>query len=269
MVEYKLTEKELMNFGYKQSFNEFGGVILEEAQKLSEKEINNKMLLHYNPNVVYMNPGVCNGFGDAFGWASFVCRLSEASGKTIKLSKIPVKSKNSIETILQTTGRYQLVKPEPNTKIYSVRGSQRSKQFREIYSWLFLPTRIANWQPNKSRKIAYQFGHGGATDRLIQDINDETRILDAIRSKGYEPIELGGSFGDIECVKRAAMCEFFVGTCSGMSHLCHSVGVPTHIITNLRSLERVSAGHVKNSRSPIPTTFWQHPNNFISFINTL
>ena len=266
MGEYKLTDKELDHFGYTQSFNEFGGVTLKEKMVLNDSQTNAEILKIYNPNLVYINPGVCSGFGDAFGWASFVCRLSEASGRTIKLGRIPPKSKNVIDNLLATSGKYQIVKTD---KVVSVRGKLKPHQFREIYSWKFLPTKIASWLPNNNRRVAYQFGHGGATDRHVQDPKDEKRIIETIQAKGYEPVELGGSYGDIECVKRAASCEFFVGTCSGMSHLCHSVGIPTHILTNLRSLERVSAGHVKNTRSPIPTTFWQHPNNFIAFINSL
>ena len=44
-----------------------------------------------------------------------------------------------------------------------------------------------------------------------------------------EMIHLGKHFSLEECIRVAAESRFFIGICSGMSHLCHSVGVPTFL----------------------------------------
>jgi len=262
---YSLTPKELARFEYNQYFlKNLKGVVLYPSVANDDASVNLAMKTIYNPNLVYCNPGRGGAFGDSLGWMSFVCRLSEISGKPIKLSRLPSTCENIRKSILDTTGTYEIVK---SNNIFFLPGATKGG-YREVYSRLFMPAKKL-WQANKNKLVAVQFGKRGQMDRRLQDPKDEERIIKALESKGYTIKQLGGTLGDIGCMELAAECEFFVGTCSGMSHLCHSVGTPVHMLTNNRSLERVSAGHVKNSRSIYPTIFWQHPNHFLEYIGTL
>lgn len=261
---YSLSDKELARFEYVQYFIEnFKGVVLAPSVSNDDITVNKLMLLRYNPDLVYCNPGRGGAFGDSLGWASFICRLSEASGKTIKLSRLPSTAINIKNNILDTTGNYEVVKTD---KIFYLPGATKGG-YREVYSRLFLPAKTL-WTRKQNKIVSVQFGKRGLSDRRLQDPADETKIIKALEAKGYTVKQLGGELGDVGCMNQAAESEFFVGTCSGMSHLCHSVGTPVHMLTNNRSLERVSAGHVKNTRSDFPTVFWQQPSHFIEYINS-
>jgi len=259
---YSLNKNELRNFGYNQYFiNDLKGVVLTPSSINDDATVNKQLLLKYNPDLVYTNPGKGGAFGDSLGWISFICRLSEASGKKIKLVRLPGTCENIKKNILSTTGEHEIVK---TNKIFYLPGGTKGG-YREVYSKLYLPSKVP-WAATKEKIAGYQFGKRGMGDRRVQDPKDEMRMVKALAAKGYQIKEIGGALGDEGCMKAAAECQFFVGTCSGMSHLCHSVGTPVHMITNLRSLERVSAGHVKNTRSEYPTIFWQHPNHFIEYV---
>ena len=262
---YSLNQKELARFEYKQHFlKNLKGVVLYPSVLNDDATVNAAMKLKYDPSLVYCNPGRGGAFGDSLGWISFICRLSETHQKIIKLSRLPSTCENIKNSILNTTGTYEIVK---TNNVFYLPGATKGG-YREVYSRLFLPAK-KTWKENKNKVVAVQFGKRGQIDRRLQVPEDENRIIKALESKGYTVKQLGGSLGDVGCMELAAECEFFVGTCSGMSHLCHSVGTPVHMLTNNRSLERVSAGHVKNSRSKYPTVFWQQPNHFIEYVGTL
>jgi hypothetical protein len=264
--EYSLTPKELEILDYNQNFIKgFKGVVLKANKYYSDNEFNILFAKKYNCEDVYKHPGRGGAFGDSLGWASFIYRLSEAHKKPIKVFQFLKKCETIKKEILETSGSIQHINCANNLKINYLDGGTKGG-YREVYSTLFLPSKF-KWAKNNSRKVAFQFGHRGLRDRQIQDPNDEKLIIDTLRKNNFEPIEVGGFLSNEQCAMLISQAQFFVGTCSGMSHLSHSVGTPVHMLTNNRSLERVSVGHVKNSRSIIPTVFWQHPHHFIDFIN--
>jgi hypothetical protein len=259
---YSLTARELGRLEYRQQFiQNLKGVVMFPSKLNDDAIVNKSMLEKYNPDLVYVNPGKGGAFGDSLGWISFICRLSEASGKTIKLARLATCAENIKKSILDTTGTYEII---GGSATFNLPGGTKGG-YREVYSRLFLPAKKL-WVPNNSKVVAVQFGKRGLADRRVQNPEDETRMIKALENKGYIVKQMGGSLGDVGCMELAAECEFFVGTCSGMSHLCHSVGTPVHMLTNNRHIERVSAGHVKNARSIFPTIFWQQPEHFIEYV---
>lgn len=60
--------------------------------------------------------------------------------------------------------------------------------------------------------------------------NDITLIHGVIRNLGFTPIKLGKHLSVKQCVEEASKAAFFVGVDSGMSHLCHSVGLPVFMM---------------------------------------
>jgi hypothetical protein len=263
--KYRLTDKEATRFGYSQTFlQNLKGVVLMPNSPNNDAAVNSILVGKYDTDLVFTHPGQGGAFGDSFGWISFICRLSEASGKRIKVARLHPKAILLGKELLNTTGVFEEVKTD---NVFRLPGGTKGG-YREVYSTLFLPAKT-QWTFNQSKVVAVQFGKRGLADRRIQNPKDEERIVKALEDKGYTVKQIGGHLSNIECMELAASCQFFVGTCSGMSHLCHSVGTPVHMLTNNRSLERVSAGHVKNVRSPYPTIFWQTPKDFIDYVNTL
>ena len=103
--KYFLTPKELERFQYSQVFiKDLKGVVLFPSVSNTDVDVNKSMLNTYNPDLICSNPGRGGAFGDSLGWISFICRLSEASGKTIKLARLAQTAINIKNSILNTSG---------------------------------------------------------------------------------------------------------------------------------------------------------------------
>jgi hypothetical protein len=108
---------------------------------------------------------------------------------------------------------------------------------RKIPNWNidYYPTKI-KWQSAKYRQICYQFD-GKSSNRAKNPSNDElNKILNAF--PGYKLIQLGNHLTLKQCIEIAARSDCFMGCCSGMSHLCHSVGVPMFLFQYQMKIEK-------------------------------
>lgn len=61
-------------------------------------------------------------------------------------------------------------------------------------------------------------------------VNDTVLIQGFIRNLGFDIVKLGKHMSVDRCVSLASEAAFFVGVDSGMSHLCHSVGLPMFVM---------------------------------------
>lgn len=75
----------------------------------------------------------------------------------------------------------------------------------------------------------YQFD-GVSTPGKNPSAEDQQRILQHLRDQGLHVTQLGKHMSVDECVRACAGAVLFVGSCSGMSHLAHSVGVPVYLL---------------------------------------
>jgi len=98
-----------------------------------------------------------------------------------------------------------------------------------IWRTPYVNTKI-QWKKRNYGRVCYQFD--GRSSHQLKNLSkdDEKLFFD----QNYNATRLGGHLSLKECVEVAATSDLFIGVCSGMSHLCHSVGVPVYLIGHKR-----------------------------------
>lgn len=85
------------------------------------------------------------------------------------------------------------------------------------------------WLPNSGDRICYQFDGVSSAEDKNPSADDEKKILQWISTLGT-PVRLGSHMTLASVVNELANARLFVGCDSGMSHITHSVGVPSIIV---------------------------------------
>jgi hypothetical protein len=89
---------------------------------------------------------------------------------------------------------------------------------------------LLRWSPQAPASIVYQFdGDSSAADKNPPPA-DQQAILSWASSQGLAAVKLGKNLTVAECVRACSGAALFVGCCSGMSHLAHSVGTPVYLL---------------------------------------
>ena len=78
--------------------------------------------------------------------------------------------------------------------------------------------------------IVYQFDGRGTPMLTNPSTEDEQVLLRWLEQSGFMPVRLGKHMTVDECCRQASEAVAFIGVDSGMSHLCHSVGVPVFLL---------------------------------------
>lgn len=94
-----------------------------------------------------------------------------------------------------------------------------------IYNESYIPTKVRH---KGGSGFCYQFDGHSAAHMKNPPPDEMKRLIDWCDANGGERI--GGGMSLLQCVEIASRSRFFLGVCSGMSHLCHSVGVPEVLI---------------------------------------
>ena len=234
-------------------------------------DTNKKIKEKYNKNILYRHPGGnCIAFGDSLCWSSFISRLSLANnGYKIKIHKPSRRFKKIWSTglLVNNGAQYENISDEETVNWYKENGLYKKiANWPEVYSYKFLPSYITyNINNVDNKKICYQFGKTGNKSRILKE-GEELIILSFFIENGFTPISLGGHISDEENLKHASTCKFFIGTCSGMSHLCHAVGTPVNIICNDRRISKTKKFHTGNVRG-FDTIFWKNIYDFMENFN--
>ncbi len=92
----------------------------------------------------------------------------------------------------------------------------------------YLPTK-QRWAGGKGMGVCYQFDGLKAAEGNKNPPPDELIELETWCSE-HDGVRLGNHLTLAQCVDIMANSSLFVGVCSGMSHIAHSVGIPTFII---------------------------------------
>ncbi len=99
----------------------------------------------------------------------------------------------------------------------------------DVWSCPVVPTR-RRWElPRTERTAVYQFD-GVWSPEKNPSPEEQAVVLAHLRNAGYTPIRLGKHLSVAQCVDACATALLFVGCCSGMSHLAHSVGTPVYLL---------------------------------------
>jgi hypothetical protein len=131
-----------------------------------------------------------------------------------------------ISSLLDTRNGFEYVEGEP----------KYVPSHFSCYQHDYVPTK-SKWSGGGSGKICYQFdGRSEGEDKNLSK-EEEGELLD-IWGRGYGVENLGGMRNLGEVVELMSGSELFVGIPSGMSHVAHSVGIPTVIILTEAMLKK-------------------------------
>ena len=96
------------------------------------------------------------------------------------------------------------------------------------------------WKEGKYKKICYQL----KTDSKKKEKafkGDIDNFIKRIDDLGIETFSLGLPLSISDNIKIASECDMFIGICSGMTHVCYSVGIPVYI-QNWKKLKHYHPG---------------------------
>ena len=179
----------------------------------------NKSIFNHNyyPIIYY---GKANHLGDC--WIR-MC-------KYINLSKIT----KSIVRFIEPNDKHKEILPllEPafieNISKRDVPDCDKLSNGRYLENCCYAKTRVVWSGGIKRNRICYQFDGRFSGRRKNPPENDLFKLVDFIN--GVDFVRLGGHLSLEKCVNIMANSDCFLGIDSGMSHIAHSVGVPTFII---------------------------------------
>lgn len=87
------------------------------------------------------------------------------------------------------------------------------------------------WMPGNCRVVCYQFdGRFMKEQGGLPDTDLIAEIVTVLEKEGFKLIPLGLPQSLLEVVENLAYCGSFIGTCSGISHVAHSVGTPICLV---------------------------------------
>jgi hypothetical protein len=200
-------------------------------------------------------------FGDCWAAASFFA--ARASKQDVFVSR----QDSRISTILpllefegaigQTADRADTaIMARQDEKAFAVDRGYVPRQivpWRTVMALPYVPTR-SRWKAAKRRQIVYQLvpREDGRTSCQAGEIEFFMKRLEL---EGITAIPLGLPKSVEQIVEDASESSFFVGIDSGMSHLCHSVGIPSILIRNrlpLGYLQVTHAGKTFDEYSTLP-----------------
>jgi hypothetical protein len=195
------------------------------------------------------------GFGDLWAIANYLLHVSEETGEEALVFKLD-SLLATIVSQLNSRGAVREVDQQPDVlftdrdrdilQSYSFRAPRIVLPWLDAFGKAYFPTRKVRWYPNRSRIIATQLVPRNPDDIKACSPADCQLFRERSRAAGYEVVELGLPRSIEENIAIAARCEAFVGVCSGMSHLCHSVGVPVHLVRNKQRAETLERYHRGN-----------------------
>ncbi len=170
------------------------------------------------------------GFGDHWGSLSLLRHMAKASGRRVLLNYTQHGQDFSariheISDALAMEG----VGLRDYTPMLTNEPATHSLEGQEVWQCPLVRTKVCWDFDPRTDTIAYQFDGESAPEKNPSK-EDEKRILSHIRSLGYVPQQLGKHLTVAECVYVCSRAALFVGCCSGMSHLAHSVGVPVYLL---------------------------------------
>jgi len=170
------------------------------------------------------------GFGDHWGSMSLLRHMAKASGKRPLL--------NTFQHGVDFTARVREIDGALGMDghgITSYRPMITSEKAThaldgaDVWQCPLVRTRV-QWEFNPhSNIVVYQVDGESAPDKN-PSAEDTAHMLTALRGSGFSVMQLGKHLSVNECVSLCAKAVLFVGCCSGMSHLAHSVGVPVYLL---------------------------------------
>ena len=197
------------------------------------------------------------GFGDAWGAANYFLRLSEENGAPTMVFDLDPRIReiiphlNASGSVLEVATPADVLihsHPNPNLLLSLYRHTVPSTvlSWEVVFTHQYFRTKASIWRPQKNKVVAVQLTPRYPDDKKSCPQENRDSFYEQMRLEGYSVVEMGLPASIGENISIASNVDFFVGVCSGMSHLCHSVGTPVHLIQNKQDPSTLSICHRGN-----------------------
>lgn len=176
---------------------------------------------------------VGNGLGDVWSGLNYHARASQRTNTPVYVSTktrsygLPgngdwVDTRKFMEQILNLLAIPSAWMPRLVDEVPTASCSQ------DCWGAEYFPT-ILRWH-GSAKHVCYQFdGISSAADKNPSLI-DVQKFHDWAEESGVKTVFSGKPLSLAACVEALAGASLFVGSCSGVSHVAHSVGVPMHLL---------------------------------------
>lgn len=182
------------------------------------------------------------GFGDMWATVNFLMLKSLAAKETIYLSRWEdaekvIDRKATLESMISMLDA-------PGAQVQVVDEIANTKVGGEPFQIRYLPTKI-RWtrESRASRVVAVQKAGISSANQKNPSPGELAKLVAWAVKTGHTLVPIGLPLTMQESAQILSTCRAFCGPCSGMAHLCHSVGAPCLI---LEYLMKVSFWHGKN-----------------------
>jgi len=183
------------------------------------------------------------GLGDLWMTINYLLRESERLQKEIKLSLQNYENHYDIRlTPIQADKKdnreasfvYDIINSlEHNGQLRLVNQMGNCRPSEYWSGFQYFPTKI-KWNNKKHGRICYQLD-----GRTLKEKNPPQEDIHKLTSiSNLEFIKLGLPLTINQSLDIAKNCDLFLGICSGYSHVCHSLGIPTFLIQYNYNIEK-------------------------------
>ncbi|MPZ37431.1 MAG: glycosyltransferase [Rhizobiales bacterium] len=166
-------------------------------------------------------------FGDQWATINFYLNMSVMKRQRIRLASVLNgvslhRLHKEILDVLDSPGEIELTLAEPTVGVDGY----------NVWNAPYFPTKN-RWDASRRHKYVCMQFDGQSFGQVKNPTLEEERLIRRFlqdRCHGLAPMILGKHLSVQECVDIATDSALFVGVDSGMSHLCHSVGVPIFLL---------------------------------------
>lgn len=176
------------------------------------------------------------GIGDAWLSIQFYLHLSESLGEKIFVHCAEAKLSilQAMVDSLESTGNVQLTTQPATEKLNPA----------DVWDWWnlpYLPTKQRWTFQDYHRSIAVAFDGVSAADQKNLAPHEQEQVLRTLRQllPKKQIITVGKELGLDRSIEVLCQSLLFVGVCSGMSHVAHSVGTPQFLYQGKLPLDQV------------------------------
>ncbi len=173
-------------------------------------------------------PGV--GFGDLWAALSFCLWQSATTGEPQHISRWAGEQdmKPRLEEMLALFD----IRPPVSVVVSDLQPDK--SMYQDCWSGKRWPCKV-RWQPTERAfpVVAYQLD--GKSSAELKNASVKEEIL--FHKQGWTAIKIGLPYSIQTCAVILSKVDAFMGVCSGMAHLAHSVGVPVYLLEYQHSVQ--------------------------------
>jgi hypothetical protein len=173
-------------------------------------------------------------FGDCWGALNYAIRESIIQKKTVWMPEY-IEQRERVGHLL-CEQMAEIDAPEADVQIADKTMLNPIRIAVEEYPYQYFPTKH-KWTPGSYGRICVQTDNYQVPSNCSRSfhLHERNALYEWLKGRNY--VILGKSYSVSECASLAASSDLFIGIDSGMSHLCHSVGVPIFLL-NWQALDK-------------------------------